>query len=201
MPDRFSASSFIPKPESKLFFDTNIWLKLAGPSPVADKKSRVYGRLLKNASDKNVNAKIGISAPVISEFLNRFCRDDWSANYREAFLDYKDFRASREFEASSKTAALVVREILKYAEVLSFEDGTSDTSRSGIEYGLNQFLSGKIDFNDALIEETCRRHGYVLVTDDGDFAGVEIPVVSANSKLFFQNNLSASSPASQRREA
>lgn len=186
MPDRISAETFIPTRESKLFFDTNIWLRLNGPSPGEDKKFRIYGRLLKNALDKNVGAKIGISAAVISEFLNRFCWDDWNVNHREAFGSYKNFRNSQEFEATAKTADIAVRNILKFAEVISFEDGTAETSRCGIEEALKLFLSGKIDFNDALIAETCRRRGYTLVTDDGDFVDVDVPVVSANSKLLFQ---------------
>lgn len=184
MLNRFSAGLFIPNPESKLFFDTNIWLKISGPNPVTDKKYRDYGRLLRNAQDPKIRAKIGTSATVISEFINRFCRDDFNINHPE-FSDYKVFRGSLEFEATARTAVIAARGILKVSTVLPTDTGDGDASRECIERNLNLFLSGKIDFNDAMIAETCRRNGYALVTDDGDFADVDIPIVSANSKLLF----------------
>ena len=186
MPNRFSAGSFIPNRDSKLFFDTNIWLKISGANPASNKKNRDYGRLLKNSQDPNVQAKIGTSTTVISEFLNRFCRDDFDANHPE-FQNYKAFRASKDFAMTAKAAVIAAQGILKVSTVLPIDTGDGDASRESIEKNLNLFLSGKIDFNDAVIVETCRKHGYTLVTDDGDFVDVDIPIVSANSKFFFSN--------------
>lgn len=185
MPKRSFAEKFFPTGDDRLFVDTNIWLKLHGPCPVEDKKFRVYSKLLGRALDKNVRAKLGTNLSVISEFINRFCRDDVDANHPE-FQNYKAFRASAEFAMTAKAAVIAAQGILKVSTVLPIDTGDGDASRESIEKNLNLFLSGKIDFNDAVIVETCRKHGYTLVTDDGDFVDVDIPIVSANSKFFFQ---------------
>ena len=162
MPKRSFAENFFPTGDDRLFIDTNIWLKLHGPSPFEDKKFRVYSKLLGRALDKNVRAKLGTSLSVISEFINRFCRDDWKSNYFSDFPDYKIFRASAEFAMTAKTAVIAARGILACSNVISFEDGSETASRAGIEACLDAFLSGKIDFNDAAIVEACRKHDYTL---------------------------------------
>jgi predicted nucleic acid-binding protein len=39
------------------------------------------------------------------------------------------------------------------------------------------------DFNDELIIRTCKEHQCVLVTNDADFSGADIDILSANNKL------------------
>ncbi len=46
-----------------------------------------------------------------------------------------------------------------------------------------EYAVGDSDFNDQIIATLCKRKGLKLVTDDGDFGGHGIPVVTANRKL------------------
>lgn len=39
---------------------------------------------------------------------------------------------------------------------------------------------GSMEFNDGLIVESCKKHNFTLVTDDFDFVGCNIPIISAN---------------------
>jgi len=48
---------------------------------------------------------------------------------------------------------------------------------------LNDFETGKIDFNDQVLEDLCARRGFYLVTDDADFKTVNLPLFTANPKL------------------
>ncbi|MDQ7785688.1 MAG: hypothetical protein RDU20_22600, partial [Desulfomonilaceae bacterium] len=49
---------------------------------------------------------------------------------------------------------------------------------------LNDFAQGSEDFNDQVIVEVCRAHGLKLITDDGDFRGAGLDVLTANPNLF-----------------
>jgi len=42
---------------------------------------------------------------------------------------------------------------------------------------------GNSDFNDLVLVELCRSKGFMLVTDDGDFKGKGITVLTANRRL------------------
>lgn len=43
--------------------------------------------------------------------------------------------------------------------------------------------AGISDFNDQVLTTLCKRSGLKLVTDDGDFKGRGIPIITANQKL------------------
>jgi len=48
---------------------------------------------------------------------------------------------------------------------------------------VEEYSAGDSDFNDQVISALCKRNGFKLVTDDGDFCGQDIPVVTANRHL------------------
>ena len=48
---------------------------------------------------------------------------------------------------------------------------------------LNDFETGKKDFNDQVLEDLCTRRGFYLVTDDSDFKPVNLTLFTANAKL------------------
>ena len=52
-----------------------------------------------------------------------------------------------------------------------------------IKQVLADFTVGVTDFNDGLLAETCRRNGWKLITNDGDFSTGGIEVLTANSRL------------------
>ncbi len=51
------------------------------------------------------------------------------------------------------------------------------------ETSVDEYAAGESDFNDQIIAVLCKRKGLKLVTDDGDFHGQGIPVVTANRRL------------------
>ena len=52
-----------------------------------------------------------------------------------------------------------------------------------VEAWMNEYETGEYDFNDQVIRDLCKRKGWKLVTDDGDFDAQGIPVITANAGL------------------
>jgi predicted nucleic acid-binding protein len=48
---------------------------------------------------------------------------------------------------------------------------------------IDEYAAGNSDFNDQVLTTLCKRSGLKLVTDDGDFKGRGIPIITANQKL------------------
>jgi hypothetical protein len=48
---------------------------------------------------------------------------------------------------------------------------------------IDEFATGDLDFNDQILTSLCDRTGLKLVTDDGDFRGRGISVITANQRL------------------
>lgn len=171
------------QPQDKLFFDTNIWLIVFGPQePRNIKKIRIYSsafqRILKAKS------KIYIDVLVVSEFINTYARQKWylkkldqnlAEKYKESF---KKFRNSSHFIPIAQQIATDTRRILQFCQKIEDGFGKLNTNRL-----INEYASGNHDFNDQVLGELCRSKGLKLITDDGDFKGEEVPILTANRKL------------------
>jgi predicted nuclease of predicted toxin-antitoxin system len=48
---------------------------------------------------------------------------------------------------------------------------------------MTDYESGNADFNDQIIAELCRKKQLTLITDDGDFHGQDIAILTANKRL------------------
>ena len=48
---------------------------------------------------------------------------------------------------------------------------------------INEYAGGGNDFNDQVFRELCRSRGLKLVTDDGDFKGQGVFILTANYRL------------------
>ena len=51
------------------------------------------------------------------------------------------------------------------------------------ESDISSISFANTDFNDELIVKTCKQHQCVLVTNDADFSGVDIDILTANNKI------------------
>lgn len=60
----------------------------------------------------------------------------------------------------------------------------TDLSSFDIEGLYRQFDGGRADFNDLALSELCRRQNLKLVTDDGDFKGHDLTILTENHRLF-----------------
>jgi len=160
-----------------LLLDTNVWFYLfPAPSdrlpPFAAKYSGALKRMLV------AGTHLALDALILSEYLNRYVRIEWAALHKTAHRDFKRFRQSPAFADVGQSAALFARRILKLCSRHDHPFSSADIAQVLVD-----FESGAQDFNDGLLAETCRHHGRKLVTNDGDFTGGGIEVLTGNPKL------------------
>jgi len=170
-------NSYQFSPQDELFFDANVWLFLYGPGPsrASDKRIDAYSVAFKKILA--VGCRIFIDVVIVSEFINRYARLQWDASGKPG-RDFKGFRKSGAFQPIAQNIAAAVRQILKHCQRVEsgFEGLDMNTLLAG-------YAVGDVDFNDQIIAELCQSKGLTLVTDDGDFAGQNIPVLTANKRL------------------
>lgn len=162
----------------QLFFDTNVLLYLFGGTPypkwAVEAYSRVFGICL------TLKTPLCVDVIVLSEFINRFLRIEYkkylkSHGIDEKQCDFKNFRSTPEgIQAAQDVEMIVNGQILKRFTMVGKLFNESDVSSISL---------ANTDFNDALIVKTCREHQCVLVTNDADFCGVDIDILTANNKL------------------
>lgn len=160
-----------------VLFDANIWLYLFPPpgNPsqfYATQYSKAVSCLMK------ANAQPVLAPIVLSEYLNRYCRIEWEGNYKVSFPKFKNFRQSPYFQQVAGPAKIFALRILKMSTVFNLE-----TDNTCLEHALNDFSTGGTDFNDALLVDLCRKQGFKLLTNDGDFQKGGIEVLTSNQEL------------------
>lgn len=158
-------------------FDANIWLYLfPAPSSSSFHLTKSYSSAFKNIL--STGCTVVINALILSEYLNRYCRLEWSALHKVQFPDYKLFRQSAEYAAVGQAAAGFAGNILKLCK-----KGDDCFSIADMGKILGGFENGTVDFNDGMIVDACMRHTWTLVTHDGDFTRGDISVLTCNRRL------------------
>jgi predicted nucleic acid-binding protein len=123
------------------------------------------------------NCRIYIDVLVLSEFINTYARLQWQiAN--KPHRDFKRFRKSPEFEPHAKAIADGAERVLRYC--VRIENGFESLDIAAL---ISDYAAGDSDFNDQVIASLCTERGLRLVTDDADFGGRGIPVLTANNRL------------------
>ena len=167
---RFQASD-------RLFFDTNIWFFIHGPqSPSPSERSRVYSGALNRAL--KAGSTIEVNALILSEFVNLVLRAEYRQSL-EGTTSYKEFRESEEYRATAEFCASATTSILQQSTYVDF--GCDATAMRDL---IERFGEDQADFNDALIVHHCRQRDLTLVTDDGDFRGSGLSLLSHNPRYF-----------------
>lgn len=166
-----AVSNYSFKSKDKLLLDANIWLFVYAPCRPQDPKATVYSQALKRMLE--AGSQIYIDVLIVSEFINRYAR--MKCGYKRNF---KKFRQSRSFGPVAKEIANVMRRILEHCERIGngFETLQIDTL-------IGEYAKGKSDFNDQVIAAICKRERLKLITDDSDFSGKGIRVLTANRNL------------------
>jgi predicted nucleic acid-binding protein len=166
-----------------IFLDANIWIYLFCPlsnsrEAIIKKYSRAFNYLIRS------NNKMYLDIAVLSEFINRFQRFAY-ANYKENNKKDEDFQFKRDYKKTGDfkeilrlISSTVEKKILKWSSVVNFQYEKKD-----IEELIENLEETSIDFNDLHIEKLCKAKGLFLLTDDGDFAGSSIDIISGNPKL------------------
>lgn len=164
------------KSADKLLLDTNVWLLLYGPQNPTDPRVKTYS----SAFSKILEAKsnIYIDVLIVSEFINTYSRQKYNllANLGETF---KNFRKSKEFKPVACEIADMVKRIIKHCSQVN-----NDFEKLSVKELIDEYAAGASDFNDQILTELCKKEKLTLVTDDSDFKGQEISILTANKKMF-----------------
>jgi predicted nucleic acid-binding protein len=171
------ACSYIFQPGESIMVDANVWRYLLPPAaqPVsrwASAYSRAYGNML------SAKATPVVDALILSEYLNRYLRIEYSAFWARTYRDFKSFRQSADAANTLGNAVAELEQIARVATVC-------DTPLADIDLTalFGQIQSGTIDFNDGLLVENCRRNGWKLLTNDSDMTMGGIEVLTTNTRL------------------
>jgi predicted nucleic acid-binding protein len=163
-----------------LFFDANVLLYLFSPVVISSNQWAINAYTAIFAQCLKMQSVLCIDVVVLSEFINTFLRIEYANYLRNNGLDknkfnFKHFRSTTEGVGVAKDIEMVVKgRILKHFTIVGKLFTTPDISLISL---------ANTDFNDALIVETCKEHQCILVTNDADFSGVDIDILTANNKL------------------
>jgi len=160
------------------FFYTNIWLHLYGPNfNYKDPRVEKYSKLLKMISEQP-KCKIYIDYLVMAEFSNRYVRDIFNEHHKIEYQTFKSFRLSQPYRDIITNLADEFYHITEDTEKIY-----CDLSDIMIDDVLNEVSHGKVDFNDMIIVNICKRLNLALVTDDSDFFEQDMTIYSANNRI------------------
>lgn len=164
------------KSSDNLLLDTNIWLFNYGPqSPMANEQVTIYsGALAKILAAKS---RIYIDVLIVSEFINAYARTKYNL-LSPQYIKFKQFRKSKDFKPVAQEIAASVKRVLQHCDRVEngFELLAIDTM-------LDEHAVGDSDFNDQILTALCKRNELKLVTDDSDFKGQGIFLITANKRL------------------
>lgn len=114
---------------------------------------------------------------VLSETYNRILDNEYR-NYcnRNTYMNKKEWRNSvLGKEAISNIKTILVEDILNNFEICNIEVDKSH---------IQKFIESEdLDFNDKILSEICFKNKYYLLSDDKDFRGENINIISANFSL------------------
>lgn len=160
----------------QLFFDANVLLYLFGgnPSTWTNTYSSIFSQCL------TMGNGLCVDVFVLSEFINRFLHIEYEKylknnNLNRQQVNFKGFRSQQDGIQASQDVELIVKGTIlnRFSLVGKLFDTASILS-------INLVNS---DFNDELIIRTCQEHQCVLVTNDADFSGANVDILTANTKL------------------
>jgi len=171
-------SKYAFKADDELLLDANVWFFLYGPHRPGDLRATVYSGAL--ARILAAKSRIYVDVLIISEFINSCAR------LRHNILkgrpgvprDFKQFRSTPAFKAIAKDIAGDTRKILVNCTCVDSGFATVDINSLVNDYG-----GGDADFNDLVLADLCKSKALKFITDDGDFKGRGVIVLTANKRL------------------
>ena len=173
--EEISAYQF--KSSERLLLDANIWLFVYGPQKPNDPRVAAYSAALKNMLA--AQSHIHIDVLIVSEFVNTYARLRWHLLPKSAKPKiFKQFRRSADFKPVAQDIAADVRHVLRHC--VRVESGFESLA---IDTLISEYAARGSDFNDQVLTALCKKEGFKMVTDDGDFKGRGILVITANKRL------------------
>ena len=173
----YDLSSYSFSSDEQVLLDTNIWLYLY-PPPISssNKFAAQYSKAFKALV--SAEAQLVLDPMVLSEYLYRYTRIEFNANYKSKYSNFKDFRNSSHFSKFASGVETFAKEILSVCQIHSIPANELD-----LDQALSAFSAGGEDFNDALLVDICKKRNLKLMTNDGDFQDGGIEVLTTNKKL------------------
>lgn len=173
----FNLSSYSFSSGENVFVDANIWLYLFNPPHNPQAR---FARSYSSAFNNLVRAKAQpvLDPLVLSEYLNRYCRLEYVAGFKNTYREFKGFRKSPDFASVASDAKLFASRIVGLCQIHSTPASDLDLAQA-----LDDFECGQIDFNDAVIVDICKKLNLKLLTNDSDFQTGGIEVLTTNPTL------------------
>jgi hypothetical protein len=168
-------SSYSFSEDDHLFLDANIWLSVYGPMAYQRRRMLIYANAIRDI--RKANCSIFVDVLIISEFINTYARWEYKQSVSRPNT-FKDFRKSTAFVPIAKDIAVNAKRIIKQCQRCD-----SNFARIDVEALLMEFEKGDSDFNDQIFSKICRDKELTLVTDDGDFKGSGLTILTANNQL------------------
>ena len=180
MANRYRDSEISSLADRPVFFDANILLYIFWPTGLQSWEkdySFIFGSLLKQKNEMVVDFI------VISEVVNRAIRIEHVKylqinNISKDTLPFKKYRDSQ----NGREALNDIYQIIKKKVLGTFSVQGKSFSKSDIENFLDP--ADTLDFSDKAIVAICKEKKCILLTNDKDFAGTDIDILSSNPLLF-----------------
>lgn len=170
-------STYVFSAGEQVLVDANVWLYMfPAPGNTTHSFAKTYSKGFQNL--KQANAVPVLDHLILSEYLNRYCRIEYDANFKHVHPKYKDFRNSSDFVSIAEDAHVFAKKILSFCQTHALQADQIDLIAV-----LDAFKSAHMDFNDAVIVEVCKKNNLKLMTNDGDFTLGGIELLTTNHKL------------------
>lgn len=178
-------SNSSPKEGCYYIFDSNVWLPLLGldSENLSDHYKVFFGKIFKTDG-----AKILLCPLQLSEILNKLLHYHSKKAYDKKYKSYKgekpspysfykdEYRSSPDFKLQY---ASIIDDIDQYAERLVI----CDIGNKDFEI-LTSFAAHSLDFNDNYLYLLAQEHKATIITHDGDFYDLDVPVGTYNKTLY-----------------
>ena len=173
-PRALSVGDYDFQPEDELFLDANIWLLIYGPQNTGNDRMHVYSSAFRRLLE--AQCSIYIDVLIVSEFINAYARLQW--HLRAPDRPFKAFRNSPDFRPVAQEIADNMKRVLSHCSRI--ESGFDALDADDL---MDEYAQGGADFNDQVIRNLCRSRNLKLITDDRDFKGQGISILTANRRL------------------
>ena len=175
-PNRYGKPDISSINGKKIFFDANIMIYIFWPLYPAphytNQYSDIFGHLIKQGNPLLINNI------VLSEIINRIGRIEYK-NYcytTQLSVSFKDFRNSPD----GQTVFRDIFSILLNTVLNNFGIGNKIFTIDEIK---SLLAPDNLDYNDKLIISECKENNYLLITNDVDYKGVDIDIITLNRGL------------------
>lgn len=178
MAKRYNYSEIASMTNRPVFFDANILLYIFWPTGSLSwekKYSSIFKKLL---TQKNTMV---VDFIVISEVVNRAIKTEYEKHLQEKNISGKDLRFKQFRDSPDGQDALhdiyqvVTKNIVNRFNV---------TGKVFTESDIKKFLNvDSVDFSDKGIISLCKENGFVLLTNDKDFASADLEILISNPAL------------------